>query len=76
MADNVIKCRIKTVRDSTCDCIYIDEVHPQCDRANPTVLVDLGNGKTAAMCRWCAEDWQRRHPEMQILEAGSGVDTP
>ena len=63
----------------TCDCIYIDEVHPECDRANPTVLVDLGNRTTAAMCRWCADDWKRRHPDMQILaldEAGSGVVSP
>lgn len=72
MADSRITVRIKCERDSTCDCIYVDEVHPNCDRLNPTVLVDLGNGSTAAMCRWCAEDWKRRHPQMEIMEVDRG----
>lgn len=75
MADDVLTVWIKGEFDDTCDCIYTEESHPLCDRANPTVLVDLGRS-TAAMCRWCAEDWQRRHPSMTILAVGSGVDTP
>ena len=58
---------------NTCDCVYLEADHPECDRLNPTVLVDLGNGSTAAMCRWCAEDWARRHPEMKIVEVGGDV---
>jgi hypothetical protein len=76
MADDVLTAWIKCGRDFTCDCIYVDEAHPNCDRLNPTVLVDLGSGSTAAMCRWCAEDWQRRHPSMTILVIGSGEETP
>lgn len=50
-----------------CECVYNTTEHPRCNRLNANSLIALSPTVTANMCEWCAEDWHKRHPEMEIL---------
>ena len=52
--------------EDECGCVYNTDAHPECDPLKSTHLLGAG-GSVIPMCEWCATDWNRRHPEMEVV---------